>query len=76
METKKIVATITLGLSLGAAAAIIHTPTEAQAGCHLFPDACRSCRSCSDGVLGQETCDSCDDDAGECHLSGQVVFCY
>src|SRR5437667_9676962 len=43
METKKqVAATITLGLSLGAAAAGFYSPPEARADCSLFMENCRS----------------------------------
>jgi hypothetical protein len=76
METRKQITavSVTLGLSLGAAAAGFYSPREAG-GCYL-EGGCRTCGHCSDGVLGYKDCDSCDDDANECHLSGDIVLCY
>lgn len=73
MEPKKSIplAAITFGLSLGAAAAGLYSPSEAEA-CYTNGD-CLTCTGCYDG-FGQG-CQLCNLDNYTCYIDGQVQLC-
>jgi hypothetical protein len=75
MDEKKVAVTIALGLSLGAAAAVLYAAPAAQAGsCSVRNWPCATCNGCRDGVLGNK-CDTCNLDNSLCYTSGQVEIC-